>query len=194
MSGFALLTVSDKSGIASFASGLSELGWVIFATEGTFEALRDMRISPLRLRQVRKLAGNVPPLEGGRLKTLSARTMASVLANLSSEEDKAVLRRERIPAVNLVVCNFYPFSDVPSVERIDVGGPALAAAAAKNFARVTVVVRPDDYDGVLSEIRAQGEVSLERRMHLAAVALSMVGSYYERVAREVSQGRLSGAT
>ena len=133
----------------------------------------------------------VPELLGGRVKTLHPRIHAAILARRDREDDQASLEEHAIEPFDLVCVNLYPFQDVvarqavseqDAVEMIDIGGPAMLRAAAKNFAHVAPVCRPDRYRDVLSELRARGEVSLETRRRLAAETFAVTAAYEAAIA------------
>jgi phosphoribosylaminoimidazolecarboxamide formyltransferase/IMP cyclohydrolase len=185
----ALISVYDKDGVADFARGLSELGFELVSSGGTATALEEARLDVTR---VEDLTG-VPEMLGGRVKTLHPRVHAGILARRDNTEDLAAIDAQGIEPFDVVCVNLYPFElavDRPEadeaglVEMIDVGGPALIRAAAKNFASVTVVVRPQDYDTVLAELRAAGgKTSPELRRRLAATAFARSAAYESAIAR-----------
>ena len=155
----ALISVYDKTGLAPFARGLAELGFELVASGGTAAELVGAGLS---VTEVEDVTG-FPELLDGRVKTLHPRIHAGILARRDREEDLAALSEHGIEAFDLVCVNLYPFEvavDRPEldeaglIEMIDVGGPALLRAAAKNFASVTVVARAQDYEEVLE--RAAG--------------------------------------
>lgn len=177
----ALVSVSDKRGIVDFARGLEEFGIEIIATGGTARELRDAGIEA---RSVEEVIGS-PPLAGGRVKTLHPALFAAILAPRAQVEGGSEEGRGAVGAIDLVVVNFYPFGDRlaesasgereeapisdPAIEAIDIGGPAMARAAAKNWDRVAVIVEPDDYGSVLAELRKQeGGIARATRRALAA--------------------------
>jgi phosphoribosylaminoimidazolecarboxamide formyltransferase/IMP cyclohydrolase len=177
----ALLSVSDKSGLAEFGRRLTELGVELIATGGTARTLRD---AGLNVTAVEDLTG-FPELLGGRVKTLHPAIHAGILA----PRDRASLDEigaHNIHPIDLVVCNLYPFEDTvarpdvtleEAIEQIDIGGVTLLRAAAKNFAYVTTVVDPADYDRVLEELRSSGSASPETRAALALKAFRHTAAY-----------------
>jgi phosphoribosylaminoimidazolecarboxamide formyltransferase/IMP cyclohydrolase len=185
----ALISVYDKAGVADFARGLSELGFELVSSGGTAAALEE---AGLHVTTVEELTG-FPEMLGGRVKTLHPRVHAGILARRDSSEDLAALESQAIEPFDLVCVNLYPFElavdrpelDEPGlVEMIDVGGPSLLRAAAKNFASVTVVVRPQDYDPVLEGLRAGGgQTTPELRRRLAATAFARSAAYESAIAR-----------
>ena len=184
----ALISVYDKTGVAEFARGLAELGFEIVSSGGTAVTLVE---AGLAVTTVEDVTG-FPELLDGRVKTLHPRIHAGVLARRGREEDLSALAEHGIEPFDLVCVNLYPFElavDRPEldeaelIEMIDVGGPALLRAAAKNFASVTVVVRARDYDAVLEELRASGETTPELRRRLAAIAFARSAGYEAAIAR-----------
>jgi phosphoribosylaminoimidazolecarboxamide formyltransferase/IMP cyclohydrolase len=173
----ALISVSDKAGLIPFARGLLELGWELVASDGTAQALAD---AGLPVRRIEELGG-LPEALGGRVKTLQVQVHAAVLARPDRPEDMADLARLGVEPIGLVAVNLYPFRQRPGIETIDVGGVALLRAAAKNHAHVIVVCRPEDYDGVLAELRSGG-VSPETRRRLALAAFRHTAAYDSAIA------------
>ncbi|HUZ10592.1 MAG TPA: bifunctional phosphoribosylaminoimidazolecarboxamide formyltransferase/IMP cyclohydrolase [Acidimicrobiales bacterium] len=169
----ALLSVFDKTGLVDLASGLSGLGWDLVASGNTSAALEQAGIAH---RQVAEVTGS-PEMLGGRVKTLHPRIHGGILADRSKPEHLADLRAQGIEPVDLVVCNLYPFASDPSVELIDVGGPTMVRAAAKNFAHVGVVVSPADYQEVLRELQESGSLSAGTRRRLARAAFAHTAAY-----------------
>jgi phosphoribosylaminoimidazolecarboxamide formyltransferase / IMP cyclohydrolase len=179
----ALLSVSEKQGIAGFARGLSGLGVEIVSTGGTARALADAGIEA---REIEDFTG-FPEMMDGRVKTLHPRLYAGLLARRDDEEHLRAAEEQGIEQVDLVCVNLYPFeqtvargdaSDEEVIENIDIGGPTMIRAAAKNSAFAAVVVDPADYEGVLGELReSEGRLSLARRKELAAKAFACTARY-----------------
>ena len=153
----ALISVSDKTGIVEFARGLAGLGVEIVSTGGTAETLRE---GGLEVRDVAELTGS-PEILDGRVKTLHSRLHAALLAARDDPGHLATLEAQGIEPIDLVCVNLYPFertvaqrevSEVEAVENIDIGGPTMIRAAAKNHRFVAVVVMPESYDAVLAEL------------------------------------------
>jgi phosphoribosylaminoimidazolecarboxamide formyltransferase/IMP cyclohydrolase len=174
----ALISVSDKSGLAEFAGGLAELGAELVASGGTAAFLEE---HGLEVTPVESLT-EVPELLGGRVKTLHPSVHAGILARRDREEDAAALAEHGIEPFDLVCVNLYPFESEPGVELIDVGGPAMLRAAAKNFAHVTAISSPGQYERVLAELRDGGEASPETRRALAQEAFALTAAYDSAVA------------
>jgi phosphoribosylaminoimidazolecarboxamide formyltransferase / IMP cyclohydrolase len=181
----ALISVSEKRGVAELARGLAELGVELLSTGGTAALLRG---AGLEVRDVAQLTG-FPEIMDGRIKTLHPRVHGGLLGRRGVDE--AVMATHGIEPIDLLIVNLYPFRETvanpectldEAVENIDIGGPAMLRAAAKNHAAVTVVVEPSDYEAVLTALRAAGEVPHEMRLRLAARAFAHVASYDSAVA------------
>lgn len=177
----ALLSVSDKTGLVDFAGALAERGIVLVSTGGTAKALRDTGLDVIDVAEV---TGS-PEMMDGRVKTLHPRIHGGLLAARGNAEHEAALEQHGIPAIDLLVVNLYPFeatvragSDFDTcIENIDIGGPAMIRAAAKNHAGVAVVVDPADYAHVLNEIDRHDGTTLGFRKELAAKAFAHTGAY-----------------
>src|SRR5689334_9455337 len=169
----ALLSVSDKSGLVAFANGLAGFGVELVSTGGTAKALKD---AGLKVRDLSELTG-FPEMMDGRVKTLHPNVHGGLLAVRGNKEHAAALEKHDIKPIDLLVVNLYPFEATVAkgaayddcIENIDIGGPAMIRAAAKNHADVAVVVEPDDYKKVLTELAQHtGATTLELRKALAA--------------------------
>jgi phosphoribosylaminoimidazolecarboxamide formyltransferase/IMP cyclohydrolase len=169
----ALLSVYDKTGIEAFARGLEDLGWDLVASGKTSRALAD---GGIKHRQVADVTGAAEMLDG-RVKTLHPVIHGGILADRSKPSHIADLDAQGIDTIDLVACNLYPFTSEPSIEMIDIGGPTMVRAAAKNHAHVTVIVHPDDYMTVLDELRRVGAVSADSRRRLARAAFAHTAAY-----------------
>lgn len=175
----ALLSVYDKSGVVGLARGLAEAGWDLVASRSTHAALTE---AGLAVTEVADITG-FPPILGHRVVTLHPKIHGGLLADRSDPEHVAEMEEYGIEPFDLVVSNLYPFSVDPGIELIDIGGPTLVRAAAKNFAHVGVVVDPHDYGPVLDEIRAEGGLSDATRRRLAAKAFAVIAAYDAEIAR-----------
>jgi phosphoribosylaminoimidazolecarboxamide formyltransferase/IMP cyclohydrolase len=180
----ALLSVSDKTGIVDFARALAGLGFELISTGGTARALAG---AGLTVTEVASLTG-FPEIMDGRVKTLHPRVHGALLGRAGT--DDAVMREHGIAPIDVLAINLYPFAETiarpgcsydEAIENIDVGGPAMLRAAAKNHARVTVLVDPADYAGVLAEL-AGGAVSEATRRRLAAKTFGHTAAYDALVA------------
>ena len=169
----ALLSVYDKTGIIEFAKALEALGIEIVSSGGTSKALTEAGIAH---REVAEVTGSPEMLEG-RVKTLHPAIHGGILADRSKPEHLADIARLGISPIDLVVCNLYPFSSDPSIELIDVGGPTMVRAAAKNHDSVAVLTDPADYEGVVVELETDGAVSAATRRRLARAAFAHTAAY-----------------
>ena len=193
----ALLSVSDKAGLAELGRGLDALGFELVSTGGTARALRD---AGLDVTDVAAVTG-VPEMLDGRVKTLHPRIAAGVLADLRRAGHRAQLAGEGIDPFELVVVNLYPFAAAAArpgipldelVEEIDIGGPTLVRAAAKNHASVGIVTDPADYPVVLEELRSQGRLDPATRRFLAARAFRHTAEYDALIAAELPRRFAAG--
>ncbi len=185
----ALISVYDKTGVVAFARGLVDLGFELVASGGTADALEEAGLAVTKVEDVT----GFPELLDGRVKTLHPRIHAGILARRELAADRAALAEHEIVPVDLVCVNLYPFElavDRPEldeaglIEMIDVGGPSLLRAAAKSFASVTVVCRPQDYESVLAEMwGGHGSTTPELRRRLAAVAFARSAAYEAAISR-----------
>jgi phosphoribosylaminoimidazolecarboxamide formyltransferase/IMP cyclohydrolase len=185
----ALLSVYDKAGVADLARGLVECGWELLSSRSTAAALSD---AGLPVTDVADLTG-MPPILGHRVVTLHPKVHGGLLADRDDPEHLADMERHGIEGIDLVVSNLYPFSTDPSIELIDIGGPAMVRAAAKNHAHVGVVVDPADYAPVLDEIRDKGSLSSATRRHLARKAFAATAAYDASILAWFDAGAPSGA-
>jgi phosphoribosylaminoimidazolecarboxamide formyltransferase / IMP cyclohydrolase len=174
----ALLSVYDKSGIAEFAAGLHELGWRIISSGGT---AKTVAAAGTPVTDLAELTG-VPAILDHRVVTLHPKIHGGLLADPTKPEHVADMAEHGIEPIDLVVCNLYPFASNPSIELIDIGGPAMVRAAAKNHQFVAVVVDPVDYGTVLDELRADGAISAATRRRLAAFAFGRIAAYDAQIA------------
>ncbi len=182
----ALFSLSDKTGLVDFARSLHELGWDFLASGGTARELRDAN---LPVTDVADYTGS-PEILAGRVKTLHPAVSGGLLAR-ATQADSADLASINARTIDLVACNLYPFQQTvakpdvsleDAVENIDIGGVTLLRAAAKNFARVTVLTAPADFDAVLAELKANGKTSLETRRKLANKAFLHTRDYDTAIA------------
>ncbi len=183
----AILSVSDKTGLAEFARGLNELGIEIFSTGGTKSALQGAGVP---VHSVGELT-NFPEILDGRVKTLHPAVHGGILAKRNVPSHLAELSERGIATIDLVAVNLYPFVQTVSregvtldeaLENIDIGGPTMIRAAAKNFPYVLVVVDPADYQPVLEKLRS-GEIATEQRKKLAQKAFHHVALYDTMIAQ-----------
>ncbi|MFM6311751.1 MAG: bifunctional phosphoribosylaminoimidazolecarboxamide formyltransferase/IMP cyclohydrolase, partial [Dolichospermum sp.] len=178
MARLALLSVSNKTGIGDLARSLvEEFGFDIISSGGTAKTLKDAGIP---VTKVSDYTGS-PEILGGRVKTLHPRIHGGILARRDIQEHIIDLENNQIRAIDLVVVNLYPFTETiakpgvtlaDAVEQIDIGGPAMLRAAAKNYAHLTVLCDPAQYDEYLQELRQNGQASLEFRQKCALKGFS----------------------
>ncbi|MDQ1403945.1 MAG: phosphoribosylaminoimidazolecarboxamide formyltransferase / cyclohydrolase [Actinomycetota bacterium] len=169
----ALISVYDKTGLEAFANGLITLGFEIVSSGGTSRALAEAGIDHTEVEAVT----GAPEMLGGRVKTLHPKIHGGILADRSKPDHLADLGAQGIDVIDLVACNLYPFRAQPSIEMIDIGGPTMVRAAAKNHDHVAVLVDPSDYGSVLDELRREGELSAETRKRLARAAFAHTAAY-----------------
>jgi phosphoribosylaminoimidazolecarboxamide formyltransferase/IMP cyclohydrolase len=185
----ALISVSDKTGVADFAKSLAALGVEILSTGGTAGALRE---AGLTVTDVSEFTGQEEILDG-RVKTLHPRLHAALLARREDPEHMATLAREGIEPIDVVCVNLYPFEQTVAgaevapevaIENIDIGGPTMIRAAAKNHEGVAVVVKPESYDAVCAELEESGgEISASTRHWLANEAFAQTARYDAAISR-----------
>jgi phosphoribosylaminoimidazolecarboxamide formyltransferase/IMP cyclohydrolase len=182
----ALLSVYDKTGVVELARGLAELGWELVSSGGTSAALRDAGLDVVTVESV---TGS-PEMLGDRVKTLHPKIHGGLLADRDDPAHLSDIEQYGIELIDLVVSNLYPFSSDPSIQLIDIGGPAMVRAAAKNHAHVGVVTDPLDYDRVLSELRAEGALSAETKRALARKAFAHTAAYDSAIVEWLDDGEL----
>jgi phosphoribosylaminoimidazolecarboxamide formyltransferase/IMP cyclohydrolase len=189
----ALISVHDKTGLDNFARGLDELGFELVASGGTAAYLEEHGVHVTRVEEVTR----APEMLGGRVKTLHPRIHGGILARRDSSDDLAALAEQEIEPFDVVCVNFYPFSSITAqrgarmadaVEVIDIGGPSMLRAAAKNFAHVAPVSGPEQYARVLADLRDTGVVSQATRRELASVAFAKSAAYEASIARWFAEG------
>ena len=185
----ALLSVYDKTGVVELASGLHELGWRLVSSGGTARALAD---AGLPVTDLAELTG-YPAILGHRVVTLHPVIHGGLLADLDLFEHVAELEQYGIEPFALAVVNLYPFTTAPGIDLIDIGGPTLVRAAAKNHAHVGVVVEPAQYPAVLAELRADGVLSPSTRRSLAAHAFTRIAAYDSDIANWFAAGEQESA-
>src|SRR4051794_1457848 len=175
----ALLSVYDKSGIIELAEGLTELGWKVVSSGGTAKAIA---AAGTPVTDLAELTG-VPAILDHRVVTLHPKVHGGLLADPTKPQHRVDMSRHGIEAIDLLVCNLYPFASDPSIDMIDIGGPAMVRAAAKNHRFVAVVVDPADYGAVLDELRTEGSLGATTRRRLAAHAFGRIAAYDAEIAR-----------
>ncbi len=184
----ALISVSDKTGVADFAAGLAKAGVEVVSTGGTLSVLREAGIDA---RPVEELTG-FPEILDGRVKTLHPHLYAALLAVRDNPQHAETLRELEIDEIDLVCVNLYPFeqtvarrevAEEEAIENIDIGGPTMIRAAAKNHRFIAIVVRPESYDAVLGELEETGELSAATRHWLANEAFAYTARYDAAISR-----------
>ncbi|MDP8231704.1 MAG: bifunctional phosphoribosylaminoimidazolecarboxamide formyltransferase/IMP cyclohydrolase, partial [Candidatus Zophobacter franzmannii] len=168
----ALISVSDKTGIVEFATRITELGFEIISTGGTYKMISDAKVPVLKVSDVT----GFPEIMDGRVKTINPFIHGGILANRSIPSHLEEAEEQKITLIDLVVVNLYPFEKTllnpdstheEKIENIDIGGPTMLRSSAKNYHDVTVVTDPSDYEKVISEIETNGTTSLETREYLS---------------------------
>ena len=193
----ALVSVFDKAGLEDLGSGLAKLGVEIISTGGTARQLAEGGVP---VTAVSEITGH-PEILHGRVKSLHPRIFGGILADRRRSEHREELEEHEIPPIDLVAVNLYPFADAAAapdasvdgtVEMIDIGGPSMVRAAAKNFANVAVVVDPSDYPVVLAALESEGGLSEEVRRGLALKAFRHTRSYDAAIADWLANGTVRG--
>jgi phosphoribosylaminoimidazolecarboxamide formyltransferase/IMP cyclohydrolase len=189
----ALVSVTDKTGIVDFARGLSSLGVEILSTGGTFRVLKEAGIAPLR--EVAEVT-EFPEMLDGRVKTIHPRIAGGILAMRNHPEHMAAIAKHGIPAIDLVCVNLYDFEKVAAkkdapleelIENIDIGGPTMIRAAAKNWQDVAVLTSAADYAPILDELRANGALAADTHWRLAKKAFATTAAYDRAVSARLAQ-------
>ncbi|MBS4216383.1 bifunctional phosphoribosylaminoimidazolecarboxamide formyltransferase/IMP cyclohydrolase [Neobacillus rhizophilus] len=199
----ALISVSDKNGVSEFAKELINLGFEIVSTGGTKKMLQDQGLPVLSVTDVT----GFPEILEGRVKTLNPFIHGGLLAKHGEADHQKQLEEHHIDPIQVVCVNLYPFQQTiekpdvtvdDAIENIDIGGPAMLRASAKNHQYVTVVVDPVDYETVLAELKASGETTLETRRKLAAKVFrhtaaydALIAEYMTNLAQEENPEKLT---
>jgi phosphoribosylaminoimidazolecarboxamide formyltransferase/IMP cyclohydrolase len=195
----ALISVSDKTGLVPFARGLANAGWEIVSTGGTAKALIGASVPVTSISDVT----GFPEMLDGRVKTLHPKVHGGILARRGRPDDLASLAAHDIRPIDMVVVNLYPFAEAAAksalpfddlVEEIDIGGPSLVRAAAKNFRDVLVVVSPEDYGAVLAAVTSGTGPGLGFRFSLAQRAFAHTAAYDHMIATTLDDVRVDQAT
>jgi phosphoribosylaminoimidazolecarboxamide formyltransferase/IMP cyclohydrolase len=188
----AILSVSNKSGIVSFAKGLTQMGVEILSTGGTAKTLREQGISVIDISDYT----GFPEMLDGRVKTLHPKVHGGLLGQRSKSEHVKKMKEHGILPIDLVAVNLYPFEATvakegcsleEAIENIDIGGPTMLRSAAKNYPDVTVVVDPNDYAPVLSELKEKGEISIETNFRLAKKVFQHTARYDGAISNYLGQ-------
>lgn len=192
----ALISVSDKTGIAEFASQLVDEGYEIISTGGTLKTLQDTGIAAIAVDDVT----GFPECFSGRVKTMHPKIMGGVLFRRGDSEHETQAKELDIQSIDMVVVNLYPFEETVAkgitgdslIEQIDIGGPTLLRSAAKNYKDVTVICDTADYTQVLSEIIAHGDTTLETRKILSIKVFERTMAYDAAITKALSEGEKGG--
>lgn len=183
----ALVSVYDKEGIVEFSKKLNDLGYEIVSTGGTYKLLKEENINVIDVSEVT----NFPEILDGRVKTLNPYIHGGLLYKRDNKEHVATIEKEGIKPIDIVVNNLYPFEETLKkenvsheeiIENIDIGGPSMIRAAAKNFNDVAVIIDPKDYSLIIEELE-KGGISLNTKRYLAAKVFSYT-SYYDSIIAE----------
>ncbi|NLJ90386.1 MAG: bifunctional phosphoribosylaminoimidazolecarboxamide formyltransferase/IMP cyclohydrolase [Clostridiales bacterium] len=190
----ALISVSDKTGIVSFAKELTQLGIEIISTGGTYKKLKDEGVAATEVSEITKF----PECLDGRVKTLHPVVHAGLLAKRDNKDHMEQLKDLNIDTIDFVIVNLYPFKETilkddvtwdEVVENIDIGGPTMLRAAAKNYQDVAVIVDPSDYEIVLKELRESGSVSLDTKFYLMQKVFLHTSNYDTLIADYIRKER-----
>ena len=195
---YALISVSDKTGIVAFARGLAELGHTLLSTGGTATLLRD---AGLTVTEVAEHTG-FPEMLDGRVKTLHPKIHGGLLARRDDPAHVSAIRAAGIAPIDLLVVNLYPFEATVAkagctlehaLENVDIGGPAMVRSAAKNWRGVGVLTDATQYENVLDELRRSGQLSDATRFALAVAAFNRIASYDAAISDYLSALRADGS-
>jgi phosphoribosylaminoimidazolecarboxamide formyltransferase / IMP cyclohydrolase len=192
MSRYALLSVSDKTGVEKLGAALVAMGIIVFSTGGTAKALRAVGVPVTDVSDYTKF----PEMMDGRVKTLHPKVHGGFLAKLDDPEHVLAMTEYGIVPIDVVVVNLYPFEKTiakpgvthdEAIEQIDIGGPAMVRSAAKNYKRVWVVVDPSGYDELVAGLKSSDDAAnLEARKRLAAKAFSLTSRYDAAIEKYLS--------
>jgi len=188
----ALLSVSDKRGIVEFGKGLAAMGVDIISTGGTMKALRDAGVPVTAVQDVT----GFPEMMDGRVKTLHPKIHGAILAMRDHESHVQAMKDHGITPIDLVVVNLYPFRETiakpdvtlaDAIENIDIGGPCMVRAAAKNNKFVAIVTNPDMYGEITELLKKDGELSDAYRLNLARLAFTHTAEYDAAIAAYLTE-------
>lgn len=199
----ALISVFDKDGIVEFASRLKILGWEIISTGGTFNTLKDANMEVIEVEDIT----NFPEILDGRVKTLNPYIHGGILYRRDDKDHIKVIEDMNITPIDMVINNLYPFEETlkkPNVteeeiiENIDIGGPSMIRAAAKNYRDITVIIDPKDYEIVLEELNNNGETTFKTRQYLARKVFNytayydtLISNYFNRIEEVIFPEKLT---
>ena len=178
----ALVSVSDKSGLVDFVRGLVDLGWEIIATGGTQKLLEKEGVKTIGISEVT----GFPEILDGRVKTLHPKVHGGILARRDLQAHMDTLKENGVETIDLVCVNLYPFkqtiekpgvTEEEAIENIDIGGPAMVRASAKNFRDVVIITNPERYDALMDMLKKDGDIDLKTRKSLAMEAFKHTSEY-----------------
>lgn len=184
----ALISVWNKTGIVGFAKSLVKLGWEIISTGGTTKVLKEAGIKVIPIEKVTKN----PEAFDGRMKTISFQVEGALLYNRENLKHQKEAKRLDIQPIDMVVCNLYPFKKVitqknctlkQAIENIDIGGPTMIRAAAKNYKYVTVIIDPKDYNKVINILKKKEEIPENTRLKLSKKVFQLTTEYDKNIAK-----------
>lgn len=190
----ALISVSDKSGIVEFAKELEKLGIEIISTGGTYKKLQE---NDVKVTEISEYTG-FPECLDGRVKTLHPKVHAGILAMRSNPDHMKQLEELNVDTIDFVVVNLYPFKQTilkegverqEAIENIDIGGPTMLRSAAKNYQDVAVITDPNDYEKVLTELKENGQVSLDTKFYLMNKVFEHTASYDAMICKYLKEER-----
>src|SRR5215470_16943955 len=194
----AILSVTDKSGLADFARQLAHMGVELISTGGTAKLLRD---SGVPVKDISEITG-FPEMLDGRVKTLHPKVHGGILHRRSDPAHRAAVAEHGIEPIDMIVVNLYAFEKTATkpgvpfeelIENIDIGGPSMIRSAAKNFQDVAVVTSPSDYDAIAEEMsKADGSLSSETKWRLAQKAFSTTAAYDSAIASTLERVSANG--
>lgn len=183
-----LISVYDKKGIVEFAKGLAESGWEIIASGGTAKVLKKAKIKIIPIKKI----NGFPEIFGGRLKTISPQIEGALLFDRENKTHLREAEKFGILPIDMAVCNFYPFEKAISkknfslkeaIENIDIGGPVMVRAGAKNYKYVVVIIEPKDYQKVIAILKEEKEIPLNFKMKLAQKAFATTAEYDRKISK-----------
>ena len=178
----ALISVYDKEGIVEFAKELADLGWEIISTGGTWKTLKDKGLNPIEIEEVT----DFPEILDGRVKTLNPMIHGGILYRRDSNQHRDTIDEMNILSIDMIVNNLYPYEETIKkagveseeiIENIDIGGPSMIRAGAKNYRDVTVIIDPADYSMVIEELKENQSTSIETRQYLARKVFNYTAYY-----------------
>lgn len=199
----ALISVYDKTGIVEFSKSLTDLGWKIISTGGTYKALKEAGIKVLEVEDVT----DFPEILDGRVKTLNPYIHGGILYRRDDKAHLKTIEDMKINPIEMVVNNLYPFEETIKkanvsqeeiIENIDIGGPSMIRAAAKNYAHVTVIVDPQDYSSIIEQLKDNGDTCVETRRYLARKVFNytayydtLISNYFNKIDEELFPDKLT---